>query len=308
MRAGGIATLLCLALCAAGADAEAPVRDAPLVDQPYKVGLGDRLTTNATINGQGPFELVIDTASSQTILFTSVGKKLGLKPEPGADITIHGIAASVTSHPFKLKELALSGERVLDLPIAILDDPSPAPDEPDGVLGIDVLQQYFLAFDSESRRFKLFARGARPRPFADWPSTSMTPRRLRGLRVDFWFVEARYAGYPATTLVDLGAGVNILTWELARHLVSRKDMPSKNAEEVRDALGKGFPAFRLEGLPIELARQRWRKEIALVADVPVFVLLDMAGRPSAIVGAGLLKDRSFALDFEHRRLHITGGR
>ncbi|MFO1186422.1 MAG: retropepsin-like aspartic protease [Alphaproteobacteria bacterium] len=260
------------------------------------------------INGQGPFELVIDTGSSQTILFTSVGKKLGLTPEPGADITIHGIAASVTSHPFKLKELALSGERVADLPIAILDDPSSAEDEPDGVLGIDVLERYFLAFNSESRRFELFPRGAAPQPYAGWPGTAMMPRRLRGLRVDFWFVEARYAGYPATTLVDLGAGVSILTWELARHLVNRKDMPSKNAEEVRDALGKGFPAFRLEGLPVELARQRWRKEIALVADVPVFAILDMAGRPSAIVGAGLLKNNSFALDFEHRRLHIAPGR
>ena len=276
-----------------------------LVDQPYRIGLGERFTTEAMINGQGPFELVIDTGSSQTILFTSVGKKLGLTPEPGADITIHGISATVTSHPFKLKELALSNERVVDLPIAILDDPSSAQGEPDGVLGIDVLERYFLAFDSESRRFRLFPRGAKPQPFSGWPSAVMTPRRLRGLRVDFWFVEARYAGYPATTLVDLGAGVNILTWELARHLVSRKDMPARNAEEVRDALGKGFPAFRLEGLPIELARQRWRKEIALVADVPVFVILDMAGRPSAIVGAGLLKNDSFALDFESRRLHVA---
>ncbi len=304
MRAARFATLLYLCAGIAG-PAAAQALEPALVDQPYRIGLGERFTTEAWINGVGPFELVIDTGSSQTILFSSAGKALALAPEPGADITIHGIAASVTSHPYRLKELRLSGERVADLPIAILDDPGTGPEEPDGVLGIDVLHRYFLAFDSESRRFRLFAPAAAPKPYADWPSVPMSPRRLRGLKVDFWFVDARYAGYPATTLLDLGTGVNILTWELARHLVPRRNMPAKTSEEVRDALGKGFPAFRLEGLTIDLARQRWRNQLALVADVPVFVILDMAGRPSAIVGAGLLRNSSFALDFERRRLHVA---
>jgi hypothetical protein len=133
----------------------------------------------------------------------------------------------------------------------------------------------------------------------------LTPRRLRGLKVDFWFVRARYSGHAATTLFDLGTGVTIITWDLARLLLPRQRMPRKNSEQVRDALGKGFPAFRLDGLTITIAERKWPKEIALVADAPVFELLGLAHRPSGIVGAGLLKHDSFALDFEHQRLYVA---
>jgi hypothetical protein len=303
MHAIGAIGAICLAaslwVAPAGAD------DQPLVDQPYKVGFGDRFTTQVTINGQGPFELVLDTASSQTILFVHAGRRLGLVPEEGPDITVHGIADSVTSRPYRLRELRISQEVIAGLPIAILDDPDHKPEEPDGVLGIDVLEHYFLAFESAQRRLKLYPRGVSPAAYQSWRHVRLSPRRLKGLKVDFWFVDARYSGKSATTLLDLGSGVTIITWDLARLLVRPQSMPRKNAELVRDALGKGFPAFRLDGLTIVIAGRKWPKQIALVADAPIFELLELAQRPSGIIGAGLLKDDSFTLDFEQKRLSIA---
>jgi hypothetical protein len=275
---------------------------APLVDQSYRLGYGDRLTTQVTINGQGPFELVLDTASSRTILFAHVGRRLGLVPEEGEDVTVHGIADSVTSRPYRLRELRISEEVIAGLPIAILEDPDHKPDEPDGVLGIDVLEHYFVAFESAGRRLKLYPRGPAPAAYQSWRPVRLTPRRLRDLKVDFWFMDASYSGHTAPTLLDLGTGVTIITWDLARLLVRPQSMPRKNSEQVRDALGKGFPAFRLDGLTIVIAGRKWPKQIALVADAPIFVLLGLARRPSGIIGAGLLKDGSFAIDFEGRRL------
>jgi hypothetical protein len=276
-----------------------------LVDQPYAVAYGDRLTTEAYLDGQGPFTLLIDTASSQSVLFAHTASRLGLSPTGGPQITVHGIVDETQSAPFLVTELRLGEERIANVTVAVLADPAHKDEEPDGVLGIDVLEHYFVAFDHRDRHLRLYERAAEaPTAYAQWPFVPMRPRRLKGLHVDFWFIDARYEGRPADTLIDLGTGVTILTWSLASRLVRRDQMPSKKSDEVRDALGKGVPAFRLEGLRIEFAGRTWTGRIALVVDAPIFRLLELGDRPTGIIGPGLLKDDSFALDFERRRLYV----
>jgi hypothetical protein len=278
---------------------------APLVDQPYRIGYGDRFTTKAQINGEGPFDLLLDTASSKTFIYAHIGRRLRLEPSEGAPITVHGIAGTTTSLPYMLRELRLSDERISNLAVAILPDPTGNEAEPDGVLGVDVLERYFLALDRAAGRLNLYPRGATPEPYTTWPYVRLAPRRLAGLNVDFWFIDAVFGGRPARTLFDLGTGVTILNWPLARQLIRRKDMPAKSADGVRDALGKGLPGFRIQKLNVEIARRTWRDQIALVVDAPVLVQLELSRRPSAIVGANLLRDDSIAIDFEHQRLYIA---
>ena len=53
---------------------------APLVDQPYRRGFGDRLITQVYINNQGPLDFLLDTAFSQTVLYEHVRSRLNLAP------------------------------------------------------------------------------------------------------------------------------------------------------------------------------------------------------------------------------------
>lgn len=284
----------------------AGVRAEPLAVQPYAVAYDGRLAAPVLINGAGPFELLIDTGSSQTILFAGAAAVLGLEPLAGPPTLVHTIADKVSSPTYELEDLALGTEHVQALRVAVLPSPNPSGAGPAGVLGIDVLARYALVFDRPSGRMMLYPRGLGiPAPYDRWPSTALYPRRLKDLPIDLWFIDARYVGERAKTLFDLGTGVTIMTWALARRLIPPRDMPSRSDDEVHDALGKGLPAFRLEGLPIEIAGRSWRKQIALVADVPVFDYLDFGDEPAGIIGASLLKDASFAIDFENQRLYVA---
>lgn len=278
----------------------------PLADQPYAIAYDNRMATPVMINGEGPFELLLDTGSSQTILFARAAQRLALKPIIGAHILIHSIADSVSSPPYSLSDLAFGNEHIAGLTIAVLPDPDDTGKGPDGVLGIDVLERYAIVLSHPDGRMKLYPRaGGTPEPYNKWRFTALTPMKLKDLPINLWFVDARYGDYQAQTLFDLGTGITIMTWDLARQLIRRPYMPSKTDDEVRDALGKGVPAFRIEDLSIQVARRVWRGEIALVADAPVFQYLDFGGRPAGIIGAGLLKDNSFAIDFQNQRLYVA---
>jgi hypothetical protein len=133
----------------------------------------------------------------------------------------------------------------------------------------------------------------------------MTPKALRGTNANFWFVDADYNGVRAKTLFDLGIGTSLVTWNLAEAILPRAKMPRKQDERVRDALGKGLPAFRIEDITIGVAGHFWLYNSVLVADAPVFQKLDVASLPLGVIGAGLLAQNSFALDFENQRLYIA---
>ncbi|HLY54055.1 MAG TPA: aspartyl protease family protein, partial [Stellaceae bacterium] len=66
-----------------GLAATVPAGAAALVDQPYAIAYGDRIATPAYVNGQGPFEFLLDTACSRTIIYNHVRRRLGLSRAEG---------------------------------------------------------------------------------------------------------------------------------------------------------------------------------------------------------------------------------
>ena len=73
----------------------------------------------------------------------------------------------------------------------------------------------------------------------------------------------------------------------------------------RDILGRASPSVVLSGLDIAIGRQTWPRATAIIADAPVFDLLDLADRPAAMIGPGFLKDDSLAIDFANGWLYIA---
>lgn len=275
----------------------------PLADQPYSIGYQGRLITKVMINGQGPFELVIDTASSRTVLYERTRARLGLQPISNEKITVYTLAGVTSAEPYHVKELVLSDESIADLTVVVLPDPKRAGDEPDGVLGIDVLERYFIAFDRANSRLKLYRRKEPvPEPYASWRPVRIEPRRIADLPIDFWFFTAYFEHKISTALLDLGAGITIINWKLAQELRIFKYRFPSAPEELRDVIGSRTPVVRLQGVTVDAGGRRWSNQLVLIADARLFDLLGISNQSSSIVGAGLLAQDSFAIDFEGRRL------
>jgi hypothetical protein len=75
-------------------------------------------------------------------------------------------------------------------------------------------------------------------------------------------------------------------------------------DELQDVLGKRSPAVRLLNLEVYLPGKTWNRQLAIVADAPVFDYFDLDGRPAVIMGPGLLRNTSLAIDFADGKLYL----
>lgn len=287
-----------------------PARGAALVDQAYRTTSDGLLSTDVLINGQGPFELIIDTATSRSVIYDHVRIRLGLSEPNGEALMIHAITGPIQAAPIQLAELRLSNLRISGLTVGVVPDvPGKTTRTRDGILGLDVLTRYFVVL--EDGRLILYNRsGGAIAPYSAWPSVALTPKPLTTVPVTVWFLDARFGRVPGTALFDLGSGVTILNWPLARRFgLTKTDFSTRRPVGqpqigVRDIAGWDTPMVQVTKFSVTIADREWPDIKALIADAPLFGYLDMESRPAAIIGLDLFRNASIAIDFESGKLYI----
>ncbi len=283
-----------------------PASGALPAEQPDRIADYGRLVTDVYINGQGPFSFLIDTASSTSLMFEHMRKQLNLGQSQPGHLLVNGINDVSEALPVKPRTLTVAGEEIRDLTVGVL--PESGADEPDGVLGLDVLARYFVALDHDVMRLKLLAPvPACAKPYEDWAQAKLTARPLRKFHIRFWYLDARFNERRFTTLFDLGAGTTMMNWDAAQELGLHKrdfDRYGPPPEDLQDVLGKSSPAVRLMNLDVGLTGKSWDRQLAIVSDAPVFGYFDLDGQPAAIMGPGLLRYTSLAIDFPAGMLYL----
>ncbi len=292
-------SLLALFLLCVPAGATAPG------EQPYRIGSYDRLITDVYINGQGPFTFLIDTASSCSLIFEHVRKKLDLTRSQPEHLLVYGINDVAEALPVKPERISVAGQEVKGLTLGVLPDD---PTEPDGVLGVDFLSHYFVVLDRGTMRLKLLPPGEdSARAYQGWAEARLMPRPLKKFDIHFWYLSIRINDRDFTTLFDLGAGTTMMNWNAAERLgLHKRDFThfGPPPEELQDVLGKRAPAVRVENVEVRLSGRFWERQEMVVADAPVFDYFDLDEQAAAIVGPGLLRDTSLAIDFAGQKLYI----
>ena len=286
------------------------VRAGAVADLPYRIGGDGRVSTDVFVNGEGPFSFVVDTASSRTMLFEHLSRRLGLKPsEPGL-LKVYAMNNIGTATPVKPRELRLANERLTGLTLGVLPDDVHPPDgelSADGILGMDALSGYFLAMDHDTLRLKLMD-PADPEAdtYRQWPYETLTPYLAKDVDVTLWWLNAKFGGKPVTALLDMGSGITMINWNAAEKLGihQAKFAKEKIPQDLRDALGTLEPVVTVKGLTIALGRREFPVETVIVANAAVFRYFGLDGKPAAIIGPALLRTNSLAIDFGKRRIYI----
>src|SRR5215469_553193 len=93
---------------------------ATLPEQPYRIAEDGRLVTDVTIDGQGPFSFLIDTASSTSLMYEHVRVKLGLGQSQPQNLLVYGINDVAEAVPVRPRSLFVAGEEIRDLTIGVL--------------------------------------------------------------------------------------------------------------------------------------------------------------------------------------------
>ncbi len=249
-----------------------------------------RPTAKVMINGMGPFQFMVDTGATTTVIAARHMTTLGAKPL--GDVTVVGTTGTASMPLVRLDKLQTGAVTKPDLDVAVLPD-TELPRE-DGILGADVFVGRRLVFDirSKSVRIEPSKRQLRVAPVGNM-------RVRNGLLAE---IDGKVGNVATRLMLDTGAQNCIANMALSDELLKHhpKLLRANNARVY------GVTGHRIVGQYIALPRVDLRaftvRDAACVAaDAPIFDQWEMNGGPAMIVGVNLLSRlASFSVDYGAR--------
>ena len=112
---------------------------------------------------------------------------------------------------------------------------------------------------------------------------------------------------PIPTILDLGAGFNLMNWRAAR-AIGVKPKGAMSRKVIYGAVEDARIVAELEVVKLRVGNLHWRHRKFFIAKFSIFEVLDLENEPAAIVGPGFFEDRDFVIDFVRNRLLISKGR
>lgn len=269
-------------------DQDAPPPNETATRTPTTQDKATRMVAPVMINGQGPYDFLVDTGANRSCISKDLADALGLPSGP-----MISIRTMVGSHPrptARVERLEIAGKAQRNINIPVLPMPM---QEPKGVLGVDWLKARRLVLDFKGKSLEI----APPKFESSTPNRVVVPARRRSGQLTM--VDADMSGAPISAMIDSGSQVSIGNAAL-RCLLSRDDAGRTKVEQVEltSLVGEKFigemgylPFLRLGGLTLGNVP-------VVFADASVFKLWDLSTRPAIILGVDLLAQfNAVALDF-----------
>lgn len=249
-----------------------------------------RYTVPVMIEGQGPFDFMIDTGSQATAVTSQINKILMLTPSGTA--TIVGMASRRNVDLVEVEEVSFGQQTVYDLVSPVLDANNVGAQ---GILGLDSLQDFRVLIDFREETIAVQDVSSIGNYRSGFEIVVRAKQELGQLLITDAIVE----GVRATVIIDTGAQASIGSPAL------RERIRRKRSEEVvtTDVNGVSLAgelqvvrSLKIEGMQIN--------NIALTfADAPAFDALGLKGQPVLSLGMQHLRifDR-VAIDFSEKRV------
>lgn len=251
-----------------------------------------RMTVPVNIEGGGPFEFIIDTASQRTILSREIATSLALSVEDEVKIiTLSGEAIVQTVYVPSLTVGKRNYDGLVSPTFRTVNIGA------DGVLGLDSLQEQRILFDFikriisvEDTAIKLRSRSAR--------EIVVTARRRSGQLI---FTNATISGVKTSVIIDTGGEGSIGNKALQKRL--RLSSAQLQQTHLTDVTGQATPADFGIAKELVIGRARFGVIPIAFADIAPFKSLGLEDKPALFLGMDALRkfDR-VAIDFADRKI------
>jgi predicted aspartyl protease len=256
--------------------------------------------TPVMVNGQGPFDFVVDTAAGGSVVYPALRERLALQPLSNARVQVQGASGRTPASLYRLDRVEIAGQVREAVTAVGLEAVGSAGADMLGIVGVDVISAFIAEFDVPGGRFEL-RDPSTDLAASGWRSIAFTLNRAR-----FVVLEGSLDGRAMPMLLDTGARRTVINWAAARALGIAPDSPGlAPAEPVRGATAhqtaavkRDFSTLSIDGLALSA------NEIT-IADLPVFERLGWADRPAMILGMDRMRAHHFAVDYGRTRLLIA---
>jgi predicted aspartyl protease len=255
-----------------------------------------RLTLPVMVDGQGPFDFVIDTAAERTVLSRELAAAAHL-PE-GPKIVVRGAAGDEDAPSAAVRALRV-GERTIrdvDAPLLAAADLGAA-----GMLGIDALKDQHVVLDFEHHR--MTSSHSRKDPEEAGAIVVRGQYRFGQLIL----VDAHIRNVVVYVILDTGAQTSIGN-DVLRRMLTTGD-PARDqflSTKVISVTGQTVPAD-YEIIPsLEIGSLEVKHLPLAFARLHTFEIYGLGNRPALLLGMDILgKFRRVTIDFKRREVSFS---
>ena len=287
-----IAAAAVLATSLTGAAAQAPLPADPGVEVlAIERERFQRMTVSVTIQGQGPFDFMIDTGAQATVLSRALAERLQLNDRGRA--TLVGMASSKLVETTPIDDFTLGSRSfyIRQAPVVEGEHIGGA----DGILGLDSLQDQRVLLDFTRREIAV-ADAEQLGGNRGYEIVVKARERLGQLII----TSARLDGVQVAVIVDTGAQGSVGNLALLDRLRRNRQLADT---EMTDVNGHTLGGVVRVARQLKLGRANVQNFPILFADSRPFHAMGLAEEPALILGMSELKlFRRVAIDFKTRRV------
>jgi predicted aspartyl protease len=266
------------------------------------------MTAPVRIDGQGPFQFVVDTGANRTVVSAELARSLGLPPGPMANV--HGVAGVEPAQTAMIGELRVGSVVSKDLLAPRLPRDRLGAD---GLIGVDVLRNRKVLMDFRRGELQISASSMRSLGPLDLLRES-TGQARRGRRVTvpakFRFGQLIIIGAdvrrrPVTAFMDSGSQTTVGNSAMGRLVSADLNVPrpARLSVPVLSATGQTAmgelgltPLLKIGGLTITGLP-------TVFADLHVFDLWALQDRAALLIGVDVMRQfDAIELDYRNRKV------
>ena len=256
-----------------------------------------RIWAPVSVNGQGPFRLVLATGASHTALTPQLAEALGIQADPANTVMLRGATGSAAVPMVPVETLEIGDFLMEPRRLAVIPD---ALGGADGVLGIDGLADKRIHIDFRRDRITIM-RSKNQR--AGGGFTTIPVSLLQGLLV----VDASMGGVPVKAIIDTGGQVTLGNQALRLALAERRGdgVQDGKLDQVFGSTLDMQVGTRLETPALRLGTLLVRSPAMTFADFEIFKHWKMTEEPAMLIGMdvlGLLD--TLIIDYRRRELQV----
>lgn len=269
---------------------------------------GGRLIVQTMVNGQGPFDFIVDTAATQSAVFDNLVDRLDLAVEDQIRRRVFSLAGVQQRPTTVLERLQMGGVARPDLNVVVFADWDDQERTPQGVLGLDVLGAYIIRIDPRTSELSLYRRSAAPDFTAmGWAGAPLRASNFGLSGSPLYLLPGEIGGHRFEMLLDTGSEISLGNFALLERIVVAPRRVDLGAQATRfnDVLDRSVEVYNLRYTNLRSAGVNWFDGQMYFTEAQIFKDLGFAENSFAILGNDILAGRSIAIDLIGLRLYAS---
>ena len=257
-----------------------------------------RLTLKVMINGQGPFDFLVDTGSDRTVISRELAATLSLAPGP--KVKMHESAGVDEVKTVVIDRLSV-GNRTIDhieAPALLAQNLGAA-----GMLGVDALRDLHVVMDFKTMR--LSTSPSQPEPFD--PQTIVVHGHSRFGQLIL--VNSEIRGVKVYVVLDSGSQLSVGNLALRKLLTGRdaaRDHDTRTTTELVSVTGRRVTVDLEDIAEARVGGVTIRNMPLAFAQLHIFDRFGLANQPAMLLGMDVLSQcRRVSVDLRRKEATFT---